>query len=469
MPELDFVTGGLPPNGLTVVIGAPGTGKTVLALQIAMHHARQDKDAILFSAFSEPHEKLVSHLSSFSFFDRELVGQRISMLSLKSALTDDVDRTLEIIVQAVRGKREPLIVIDGYRGMYRRMGTTAAQDLLSGLSGRMPYFNARCIVTSESFPEEDEAFFEMSAADALIGLHNPRGTSQPLRLLEVYKMRGHAYREGVHGLAIDESGIVVYPRLAAALPDITPAPSEYRHRFDLPDFDRMLGGGIPELSTTFLLGDVGTGRTTFSMHYLLAGARASEPGLMVAIGDTVPDLLKKSDDLQLDLRAHVAEGRIHLLDVPAVEINPYRLAWEIRDIVHQRAIKRLVIDSMSALEGAPSDQSSQPDYLAAVMVFLRRSGVTTLMTQDAPQADAGNLGVHLVRMPTANNRVLLRRVAYAGCSYRVCSVVNMQRSDHDTSIHRFEIAAGGIRFLRHDETQGEVLAGIEREQPVELP
>jgi circadian clock protein KaiC len=469
VPELDFITGGLPPNGLTIVIGAPGTGKTVMALQMAMHHARQEKDVILFSAFSEPHEKLVSHLSSLSFFDRELVGKRITMLSLKTALSESVEKTLDIILQAARGKREPLIVIDGYRGMYQRMGATAAQDLLSGLSGRMPYLQARAIVTSESLPEQDEAFFELSSADALIGLHNPRGAAQPLRLLEVYKIRGHAYREGLHGLAISADGVVIYPRLAAFLPDSTPASTEYRHQFNLADFDLMLDGGLPELSTTFLVGDVGTGRTTFSLHYLLAGAQAGEPGLMVTIGDTMPDLLKKSDDLGLGLRSFVAEGRIHILEVPAVEINPYRLAWQLRTIVEERAIKRFVIDSISALEAAPSVQSSQHDYLAALTLFLRRSGVTTLMTQDAPQADVGDLGLHAVRMPTANNRVLLRRVAYQGRFYRVCSVVNMQRSDHDTRIHQFVIAHGGVRILGPDETQSGILAGIERELPVELP
>src|SRR5947209_3782209 len=116
----------------------------------------------------------------------------------------------------------------------------------------------------------------------------------------------------------------------------------------------MLGGGMPELSSTFLVGDVGTGRTTFSLHYLLAGARAGEHGLMVTIGDTVPDLLKKADDLGLELRSRVADGDIQILEVPAVEINPYELAWTIRTIVQKRAIKRLVIDSSSALEAAPS-------------------------------------------------------------------------------------------------------------------
>jgi hypothetical protein len=52
MSELDFITGDPPPNGQTIIIGAPGTGKKVMALQMAMHRARQEKDASIGSAQS---------------------------------------------------------------------------------------------------------------------------------------------------------------------------------------------------------------------------------------------------------------------------------------------------------------------------------------------------------------------------------------------------------------------------------
>src|SRR5450759_3059784 len=52
MSELDFITGDPMPNGQTIIIGAPGTGKKVVALQMAMHRARQEKDASIGSAQS---------------------------------------------------------------------------------------------------------------------------------------------------------------------------------------------------------------------------------------------------------------------------------------------------------------------------------------------------------------------------------------------------------------------------------
>lgn len=466
IPELDFITGGLPRNSLTILIGLPGTGKTVMALQMATAHARQGHDAVVFSAFSEPHEKLVEHLSSLAFFDPDLIGDGITLLSLKSALAQSPEVAVEAIMREVRGKRAPLLVIDGFRGLYQRLGTTAVQDLLSGLSSQMPYHNARCVIASETLPEESGEFFELSTADVLIALSNARSEgAEPLRTIEVFKVRGHGYREGLHGLVIDQSGVTIFPRLATSLPSTTPPVTSRRFGFDLPAFDTMLGGGLPEFSSTVITGDYGTGKTTFGLHYLLAGAKLDEPGLLVSLTDTESDLLCKATDLGLDLPGAVEAERVHVIEAPIVELNPYLFAWRIKEAVEQWGIKRLVIDSLTELEDTPGVQRSPADYLSALGLYSRRAGVTSVMTQDTLTYGLEGPPTHLVHMPVGHNRVLLRRIAYRGSLYRVCSVVSMQRSEHDTGIREFRIGEGGIRILDREESEPGVLHAIEREQP----
>jgi circadian clock protein KaiC len=462
---LDRVTGGLPPNGLTILIGAPGTGKTVVALQIAMNHAQQGKDVIFFSAFSESPEKVLAHLHSFSFFNPELVGERIMLLSLKATLLESVEETLDAVLHAARGKNEPLIIIDGLRGLYGRLGPIASQDLLAGLSSRMPYYHGRAVITSEVLPSEHNQFFELSSADALISISQSHEASKPRRTFEIYKIRGHAYLEGTHGLEINAGGVVVYPRLATCLPEVTPSPTARRLQFGLPEFDSMLGGGLPEFSTTAFIGDLGTGRTTFSMHFLLAGALAGERGMFVALGDTQPDILEKADELRLPLRELVDSGYIQILEVPLVELDPYRFAWRLAEMLNRNPIQRVVLDSATNLESVPAVRSAAGDYLTAISLYLRRTGITTVLTADASRYGTASPGWDAVHMPAANNRVLLRRVAFEGRFYRVCSVLNMQRSDHDTRIREFIIGAGGIRMLPNSEAQPRVLRGIERDQP----
>ena len=59
-PPLDEVLGGgLPANGISIVMGLPGTGKTIIAQQYTFRNAAPDRPAVYFSTLSEPLEKIV--------------------------------------------------------------------------------------------------------------------------------------------------------------------------------------------------------------------------------------------------------------------------------------------------------------------------------------------------------------------------------------------------------------------------
>src|SRR5437868_8114172 len=78
--------GGIPAASVTVVAGEPGTGKTVFTLQALFHHARQGKKVLYFSTLSEPSLKVIRYMQLFSFFDLELIEDRIVFVDLGSAL-----------------------------------------------------------------------------------------------------------------------------------------------------------------------------------------------------------------------------------------------------------------------------------------------------------------------------------------------------------------------------------------------
>src|SRR5581483_9310627 len=56
-PLDEVLGGGLPDNGITVIMGLPGTGKTILAEHYTFHNATPDRPAVYFSTLSEPLEK----------------------------------------------------------------------------------------------------------------------------------------------------------------------------------------------------------------------------------------------------------------------------------------------------------------------------------------------------------------------------------------------------------------------------
>lgn len=76
--RLDAVLGGgLPRNAMTLLIGRPGTGKTILAQQYVFHTATADRPALYLSTVSEPLEKILRYGQTLGYFDASALGSRV--------------------------------------------------------------------------------------------------------------------------------------------------------------------------------------------------------------------------------------------------------------------------------------------------------------------------------------------------------------------------------------------------------
>ena len=76
-PLDEVLGGGLPGNGISIIMGLPGTGKTIIAQQYTFHNARPDRPAVYFSTLSEPLEKIVRFGQTLDFFDAAAVGKSV--------------------------------------------------------------------------------------------------------------------------------------------------------------------------------------------------------------------------------------------------------------------------------------------------------------------------------------------------------------------------------------------------------
>ena len=65
--------GGLPANGITLIIGHPGTGKTILAEQYLFHNAREACPGVFLSTVSEPFDKILRYGQTLTFFDLDAI------------------------------------------------------------------------------------------------------------------------------------------------------------------------------------------------------------------------------------------------------------------------------------------------------------------------------------------------------------------------------------------------------------
>src|SRR5512132_3916931 len=77
-PRLDAILGGgFPAHGINLVVGPPGSGKTVLAQQYVFHNATPQRPAVYLTTVSEPLEKVLRYGQTLAFFDAPAVGKAV--------------------------------------------------------------------------------------------------------------------------------------------------------------------------------------------------------------------------------------------------------------------------------------------------------------------------------------------------------------------------------------------------------
>src|SRR5512132_4666083 len=105
-PRLDTILGGgFPAHGINLVVGPPGSGKTVLAQQYVFHHATPERPAMYLTTVSEPLEKVLRYGQTLAFFDASLVGRAVIYEDLGT-----------------------LLGTEGLSGMVERVGTRFKED-----------------------------------------------------------------------------------------------------------------------------------------------------------------------------------------------------------------------------------------------------------------------------------------------------------------------------------------------------
>ena len=238
--------GGLPGNGITVIMGLPGTGKTILAQQYTFHNARPDRPVVYFSTLSEPLEKILRFGQTLEFFDAAAIGRSVFYEDLGRTATDKgLTGVSERVATVLRERRPGLIVIDSFKALHALPGgDTDFRQFLHQLAGRLTAFPVASLWIGEYEAAEAAVSPEFAVADAILELTAFPFGQRELRSLHVRKLRGSSFQSGQHGYRLTPRGLHLFPRLA----DI-PLPGGYQLGEDrittgIPALDSMVGGGL---------------------------------------------------------------------------------------------------------------------------------------------------------------------------------------------------------------------------------
>jgi len=483
--ELDTVLGGgIPQGSVVLLLGMPGTGKTILSAQLCFSWLRRasarvteaaqtlsaptsqpkTEQVLFFTIFSEPHDKVIKHLGSFNFFDKDLLSTQIKLLSLSNTVKDGFQKVGDTIIQTVIQEKARLIVLDSL-GSLENGQPEELKQFLYRLSGQLNVLKATVIISLARAYQSSVVEGDLTFADGIIGLSNHTEGVHKIRRVEILKMRGIHHILGSHHYAITDDGLRFYPRLETWYGrELNFAASNHRLGFGLPELDQVLGGGIFPYSSSLIAGSIGTGKTLTTLYYLLEGVQRGEKGLYVGFYESSEQLMNKAAKLGLDLRGAVENGQIILLTLSSVELEPDWLAWLVREQVSKHSISRLVVDGFEVVERACRREERSHEFVTAFVNYFKAQGVTAIYTHDIGKLIGTELDLSYTPFTAlTENMLLLRQVEYNNRLYRIMAVLKMRDSDYDPSIRLFTIEDGvGLKVLQPFESAENLLSGLAR-------
>lgn len=444
-PRLDAILGGgLWADAITLITGAPGTGKTLLAQQYVFANATPERPVLYASTVSEPMEKILRYGSSLTFFDASKVGSAVHYEDLGGLLDERglpafVERLDALIAELTPG----MIVIDSFKALHAF--AREASDFrwfLHDFAERLSAAKAPSFWVGEYLDDDIAREPEFAVADAIIQLSTERNMEREWRVLQVLKLRGSAFMSGRHAYRLSDRGLDVFPRLADR-----PDPSRYtiddrRVSSGIPALDQMLDRGYWPGAATLVAGPSGAGKTVMGLSFIFGGAALGERGLIANL---------QENPSQLD---RTARGFGMSLDDPNVDVmyrssvDLYLDEWvhEVLERAEQLAINRLVIDSLGDLSFAAPDPIRFREYVYSLIQRCSRQAISVLMTLEVPDM------FHVSRLSEtaisnmSDNVVLLQFNKSESRVKRELTVLKTRASLHEPEIREYMITSNGIEL-----------------------
>ena len=380
---LDMVLGGgLPANAISLLMGLPGTGKTIIAQQYVFQNARPDRPALYFSTVSEPLEKIVRFGQSLEFFDRSAVGSSVFYEDLGMTLsTDGLAGVIKQITLALRERHPGLIVVDSFKALHPFADTRGHfRRFLHELAGRLSAFPAASLWVGEYEQAEAGSLPEFAVADAIVGLTAEQVGQREIRFLRVRKIRGSGYLAGQHAYRLSSSGLHLFPRLADLGIDEPYQLGDIRMSSGIPALDELLAHGYWPGASTLLAGPTGSGKTLMGLHFIFQGVRLGEPGIIASLQENKTQLQRIASGFGWS----VTDPGVEVMYRSPVDIYIDEWAHELMRAVERTGARRVLIDSLADLRLAAPDETRFREFIYSMVQRFSRQGVGVMMTFEVP-------------------------------------------------------------------------------------
>ena len=220
----------------------------------------------------------------------------------------------------------------------------------------------------------------------------------------------------------------------------------------VPGLDAILGGGLPAGHMYLLEGESGAGKTTFGLHFLLAGRQQGETCLWITMSETERELhaaakshgwsLEGIHILNLVLTREVlqTDERYSFFSPADVELND--TTRQILDMVRKLQPARVVFDPFSDIRHLARETLGYRRQILALRDFFSEQNCTVLLMQEMTRGSSGDIQIEAL---THGYLTLHQESPEYGGQRRRIRVHKMRGIAFRDGYHDFVIRGGGVR------------------------
>ncbi|MEJ2207773.1 MAG: circadian clock protein KaiC [Anaerolineae bacterium] len=475
---LDEITrGGLLRWGTTLVVGGPGSGKTVLALQTLVNGARLWGEPGIFVAFEERSGQILANAAAFGWDLVDLRERDLFFLDARASADVLVAGEFDLrgLLASLRAKAQEMgarrIVFDSIDVLLTLLDDPLAERReLYRIHDWLGEGEMGGIITSRSYEGSPAGAvrqeFLQFMSDCVVSLSHRVVDLVSLRGLRIVKYRGSGFSENEAPLIIGPSGMQV-----AAFAQESPLAqvSDERVTMGVQGLDEMLAGGPYRGTSTLITGSPGTAKSNLSGAFVEAACRRGEGALYVSFDEPTSQIVRNLASVGIQLQPHLESGLLHMHWGRALAQSAEAHLLDLKARLDELQPTCLAIDPLSALIKS-GGQLTALGVAQRLLLLAKERGITlvctSLLHESGPTTESSALQVSTI----ADNWIHLSYVAQNGERNRALSIIKARGIHHSNQVRELILSDEGLHLTDVYAAGGEVLMGTlrwEREQALQ--
>jgi circadian clock protein KaiC len=469
----EITGGGLPRGRTTLLLGGPGSGKTVFGLQYLVNGAAIYGEPGIFVAFEETSKRILANAESFDWKLGQLQRRKLLFVDAQPKFdlvqSGDFDLCgmlagLGLQATQIKARRIVFDALDIVLGLLP--DPAARRREIYRLHNWLVDRGLTCIFTLKgtaddpnSITDQPYGFMQFMVDCSVILSHSVvAGVSQ--RNMRVQKYRGSSFDENESPFVIGDGGfeVAIVRTLGGADVKVT----NERVTSGIKRLDTMLGGGYYRAACVLITGFPGTAKTTLSGAFAEAACRRGERTLFVSFDSDGTEVIRNLASVGIRLERYLKSGLLRMVSARTIVGSAEMSLVRIKAIASAHRARCLVIDPVSALSNSGTELAAHGvgqrliDWSKADRITL----VCTSLLNEISRHSESDTPLHISTL--ADTWIHLSYVVQAGERNRGMSIIKSRGTAHSNQVRELILSNAGVTLADIFTAGGEVLMGTMR-------